>query len=207
MNTIHRLWIWGKRFRHRRGYGVHSPSDFFLVTSVIYETRPYYAYRTLQARNFSPYLPHYRRKVNRLLFRLVNYFRPETLVEVGVGNGSSIGYMRAARRAMRSVTLRGRDREKTVGRLTACLADMRRLDCLHIAHTPFYRDVFTLSLPYADRRSCFIVGGIHESREKKEWWEEIVADERTGVTFDLYDIGLVFFDRKRCKQHYVVNFL
>ena len=32
----------------------------------------------------------------RLLFRLVNYFRPKSLIEVGIGNGASIGYMRAA---------------------------------------------------------------------------------------------------------------
>ena len=82
-----RLWIWCKRFRHRCGYGVHSPSDFFLITSIIYERSPYYAYRTLKKRGFSNYLPPYRRKVNRLLFRLVNYFRPKSLIEVGIGNG------------------------------------------------------------------------------------------------------------------------
>ena len=35
----------------------------------------------------------------------------------------------------------------------------------------------------------------------------IVASESTGITFDLYDIGLVFFDKARYKQHYIVNFL
>ena len=37
--------------------------------------------------------------------------------------------------------------------------------------------------------------------------EQIVASESTGITFDLYDIGLVFFDKARYKQHYIVNFL
>ena len=36
---------------------------------------------------------------------------------------------------------------------------------------------------------------------------QIVASESTGSTFDLYDIGLVFFDKARYKQHYIVNFL
>ena len=88
MFFLHRIWNWCSRFRHRCGYGVHSPSDFFLITSVVYEKYHYYAYRVLKERGFPAYLPHYRRKVNRLLFRLVNYFRPKSLIEVGIGNGA-----------------------------------------------------------------------------------------------------------------------
>ena len=54
--------------------------------------------------------------------------------------------------------------------------------------------------------SWFIIGGIYESQEKRKWWKEVVADERVGITFDLYDIGLVFFNKNRYKQHYIVNF-
>ena len=43
--------------------------------------------------------------------------------------------------------------------------------------------------------------------KNRKWWEQIVASESTGITFDLYDIGLVFFDKARYKQHYIVNFL
>ncbi len=207
MSFSHRLWIWCKRIRHRRGYGVHSPSDFFLITSVIYERHPYYAYGTLQKRGFSNYLPHYRRKVNRLLFRLVNYLRPKTLIEVGIGNGSSISYMRAACHTMSSVTFKGRNWERTGREMKETLSLMQTLDCLHIAHTPYYKEVFELALPYAGIHSCFIIGGIHATKEKEEWWKKLAKDEHIGITFDLYDIGLVFFDKAKYKQHYIVNFL
>lgn len=183
------------------------PVRFFFVTSIIYERSPYYAYRTLKKRGFSNYLPHYRRKVNRLLFRLVNYFRPKSLIEVGIGNGASISYMRAASRTMDSVTLKGRDRDKTLLQLTKKLEELKSVDCLHIAHTPFYQEVFEEALPYVQPDSWFIIGGIYESQEKRKWWKEVVADERVGITFDLYDIGLVFFNKNRYKQHYIVNFL
>lgn len=207
MIFLRRLWIWCSRFRHRCGYGVHSPSDFFLITSVVYERHHYYAYRALKERGFSIYLPHYRRKVNRLLFRLVNYFRPESLIEVGIGNGASISYMRAACRTMDSITLKGRNWEKTSQQLKEKLAAMQTLDCLHIGHTPFYKEVFEQLLPYAGKHSCFIIGGIHASKEKREWWKQIATSNETGITFDLYDIGLVFFDKTRYKQNYIVNFL
>jgi hypothetical protein len=35
----------------------------------------------------------------------------------------------------------------------------------------------------------------------------VVADPRAVITYDLYDVGLVFFSEKRYKQHYIVNFL
>lgn len=204
---LHRLWIWCKRFRHRCGYGVHSPADFFLITSVIYETHPYYAYRLLEQRRFTRFLPHYRKKVNRLLFRLVNHLQPSTLLEVGIGNGASIGYMRAACRSMESFTIKGRDREKTLQQLDDRLKQVGTLDCLHIAYTPYYKEVFERALSHVGPHSCFIVGGIHREKARNEWWKQVVTNEEVGITFDLYDIGLVFFDKARYKQHYIVNFL
>ena len=43
-------------------------------------------------------------------------------------------------------------------------------------------------------------------RKNRAFWREIVADERTGVTFDLYYCGIVMFDKKRHKQNYIINF-
>jgi len=90
MHLLKRIGNWCRRFRHRCGYGVHSPSDFFLITSVIYEAGEYYAYRSLRDSAPPASLPHYRGKVNRLLFRLVNHFRPATLLEAGTGNGDAL---------------------------------------------------------------------------------------------------------------------
>ena len=38
--TLKRPFIWLSRFRHRCGYGVHSPFAFSLITQVIYESTP-----------------------------------------------------------------------------------------------------------------------------------------------------------------------
>lgn len=39
-----------------------------------------------------------------------------------------------------------------------------------------------------------------------EQWHKLEADEKTGVTFDLYYCGIVFFDKNRFKQNYIINF-
>ena len=85
-NLFLRGWNWCCRFRHRCGYGVHSPSDFFLITFVVYERLAFYAYNLLHAkRKQVEHLPHYREKTDRLLFRLVNHLQPRNMLEVGTG--------------------------------------------------------------------------------------------------------------------------
>lgn len=201
-----RIWNWCCRFRHRCGYGVHSPSDFFLITSVIYEKLPYYAYERLKASGSSKTLPHYREKVNRLLFRLVNYSRPKTLVEVGKGNGDAFRYMQAARSSMDAISVDGSDWKEVHRQLEVELKRKKQIDFLHIAFTPYYKEVFDAIFPYLHQQSIVVIGEIYASKGRKEWWKQLAIDERIRLTFDLYDIGLMFLDTKRYKQNFTVNF-
>lgn len=100
--ALKRPFIWLYRFRHRCGYGVHSPFAFNLITHVIYETTPYYKYRELAAEQ-KKLAPQKDRmwsyesvKVKRLLFRLVNYAQPATIVDTGIPAASSL-YLKAAK--------------------------------------------------------------------------------------------------------------
>ena len=45
-----------------------------------------------------------------------------------------------------------------------------------------------------------------DSKAMKNLWERLKADDRVGITFDLYDVGILFFDKTKIKQHYIVNF-
>jgi hypothetical protein len=47
---------------------------------------------------------------------------------------------------------------------------------------------------------------VEEIRRDRTFWQEIISDEHTGVTFDLYYCGIVMFDKKRHKQNYIINF-
>lgn len=58
----------------------------------------------------------------------------------------------------------------------------------------------------ADDRTLVVVRNINSDNEARQCWREIVGDERNIVTFDLYYCGIVFFDKKRYKQNYIVNF-
>ena len=224
-NICLRVWNWCRRFRKRCGYGVHSPSDFFLITFVIYERLPFYAYASLhKLRKEMKSFPHYREKVDKLLLRLVNHYRPDLLLEVGTGSGLHTNYMAAGNVKMNVMSSTDSCIE-TVGKRLAetsrisygdiKLDEMKQVwqsmhssnVMVHIGFTPHYRDVYEQFLPLAGEKTCFVIGTPYANKDKKRWWKEVIADPNTGVTFDLYDIGLVFFDKKRVKEHRVVNFL
>ncbi|MBU3835686.1 MAG: hypothetical protein H9949_08120 [Candidatus Phocaeicola merdigallinarum] len=224
-DIILRGWNWCRRFRHRRGYGVHSPSDFFFITFVVYERLPFYAYGPLHhLRRVVAFLPHYREKVDKFLFRLVNYLRPSVMWEIGTGSGMSTRYMAEAHADMQVYTFSA-EPEDAVKRILSgkpsidyrtgdCRTEMKKLvaegvkpEIVHIAHTTAYKEVYEQLLPLVDKHTCFVIGTPYATPDKKKWWKEVIADPRTGVTFDLYDVGLVFFDKERVKEHRIVNFL
>lgn len=225
VDIILRGWNWCRRIRHRRGYGVHSPSDYFFIANVVYEQQPFYAYNPLHhLRRVVAFLPHYREKVDKFLFRLVNYLQPSVLFEIGTGSGISLRYMTEARAEMSAYTFSDGLQEGTKRILSSkpsivymegdTAEEMKKLtdkgivpDLVHIAYTPDYEKVFETLLPFAGSHTCFVIGKPYQNGRKKRWWKNVIKDPRTGVTFDLYDIGIVFFDRNRVKEHRVVNFL
>lgn len=79
MNQFHNPLVWLMRFRHRCGYGVHSPFAFHFLTDVIYERTPYYAYAALDAT--LPASHRFRRRKGlHLLLRLANWLQPQVVV-------------------------------------------------------------------------------------------------------------------------------
>lgn len=203
MLGLKRPFIWIARFRHRCGYGVHSPFAFSLITDVIYERRPYYAYRVLDEK----YRVLSRKwewatkdtKVNRLLFRLVNRFQPEIILEASRGPEASL-YLRTPK----PLSIYAFTTTPDFPSFTESRIDFLYLN--HYEHPDFVEDTFRWAVERAASGSLFVVRGIGYSEPMKELWRRFQADERVGITFDLYDVGLLFFDRSKIKQHYIVNF-
>lgn len=233
-----RILIWLLRFRHREGYGVHSPFAFNLITRVIYEKAPYYDYKYLRkligkARSESPamwnrFLEGFR--IYELLFRLVNYAQPHTILEIGTSVGASSIYLSCCRKKTRFITLDEQSPanalatslfgfykggiDSRVGDLPALvpetLSELDTLDflLLHPANYPLntVKTMFEQCVSKSNPRSVFVIQDIHGSSSFKKWWKELVTDQRLGITFDLYDMGIIFFDKTKIKQHYIVNF-
>lgn len=66
--------------------------------------------------------------------------------------------------------------------------------------------VYEAFADHAAADSMLVVEDIHHSMETLRNWRKILIDGRSGISFDLYDCGIVFFDRKKYKRNYCVNF-
>lgn len=102
---IPRILRWFRRFRQRRGYGVHSPFAFEWITDVVYlQKAQYYAYAPL-AEQHEAWQGVLSVKDARLLFRIANHQRAHRLLVVGQGIEREIHYLQAARPSAQIVHL------------------------------------------------------------------------------------------------------
>ena len=167
--------VWLARFRHRCGYGVHSPFAFRFITEVIYERHPYYAYAELD--KLLPLDMRLRqRKGLHLLLRLANHLQPKAIVLPRDAWWEKRYLQKGCRRT--SIT----------NRWPAEAVDM----CL-------LREPSDEAVKHVGEHSVLLLDNLHRHRE---WFASLPSI----VSFDLYDLGIAFFDKQYNKQNYIVNF-
>lgn len=190
MQGLKRLIICLLRFRHSHGFGVQSPFAYHLIRDVIRESYPYYAYTDL--RTLYPHADTTERKLSELYFRLANAFRPQIWFSYHPVSSLYESYIHAGCVKTQFVVWN----EKTIYPSFFQLAQITLVDdgvsiCQHL-------------LDVADMHSVLILEQIYNNRKTRLLWESVRTNPRIGMTFDLYDCGIVFFDRQYFKQNFKV---
>lgn len=170
--------VWLMRVRKRKGYGVHSPFAFDLVTNVLYNKEEYYAYTEMD-KDLHWWQKWRVRSLRHLAFRLSNYHRPQTM------------YCEGLDKALREACKYGNNGVRILPRGTKDVADMVFVDGKDEEALSHVGEGTMLVLK--DKDKC------------RKFWKRIKEDERVTVTFDLYDVGIAFARKDLCRQHYVVN--
>lgn len=191
MYRLKRMLVWMRRMRHSRGFGVQSPYDYRFVRYVVNEHWPYYAYDDLK--RHVPDIDRRTRKLCRLYFRIANWRQPHTIIDYRPETDAYRRYMQAG------------CRKATITRQPSPTAQ-QPTELVRMSLTGDYEQFYETVASHADNRSLLIVERIKRDKETKTFWQHIQQDDRTGVTFDLYYCGIVFFNKQRYKQNYVVNF-
>ena len=183
--------------RNRNGYGIHSPFAYGFIKGVVYEHSRYYAYKELEKRR------HKRRSGERglsprgdtLIFFTAHNPPPTPTSPIGVFFPLPIESIAAgSRKAKISIY-------PEASQLPAHTQEF-----VYAAPGADFLTAFHITAQSCSDRTFFAAAGIHSSRESKAKWKEICADPKAVVTFDLYEVGLVFFNKKLNKQSYTVSF-
>ena len=196
MSQIGSLLVWLRRSRHSRGFGVQSPWAYRFIRYVVNEHYPYYAYDDL-SRLYEGY-PKQIQKLCRLYFRIANFWQAEQALDYSAASETDV------------IRLYGTFMKRGCNKLEVVLvrhaADFSSVRLMRLSVEGDYRQVFEKAVSLANASTMIIVEQIKRDKESRTFWKSIVDDPRCITTFDLYYCGIIFFDKKRYKENYVVNF-
>ena len=169
-------------------------------------------------------------KYGRLLYRLIEYFKPQTIIELGTSIGISTLYLAMANRVAKIYTVEGctakseqaasnfnamhvSNIEQHIGRFDLVLPDLIRhagkLDFAFIDGNHTYEATlanFTSLLTIANNETVFVFDDIHWSAEMQKAWDAITEHERVTVSIDVFRFGIVFLKKELSKQKFVISF-
>ncbi|MDB5230632.1 MAG: SAM-dependent methyltransferase [Chitinophagaceae bacterium] len=243
-----------------KGHGVHSPFVFDFITKVINDKKDYPAYSKIETirhelkkdatvltikdfgagsrvdsskqRKISSIAKSAlkSRKFAQLLFRMVKYFEPSVILELGTSLGITSCYLAEGNSAARIITMEGAPEVAAVAKnnfqreglknirivegnfdhtLPSVLNNLDKIDFAFIDGN--HRKLPTLE--YFNQLKSKIHPGtvlifddIHWSREMEEAWKELIKDATVTLSVDLFFIGILFFkDHFIAKQHFAIR--
>lgn len=244
-----------------KGHGIHSPFVFDFVTNVLNDKRSFYCYKTIEyireelkqnetvlaIEDFgagSHTKQYHQRKVSsiassalkpakfsQLLFRMVDHYQPNTILELGTSLGITTSYLACAKNDARVITMEGSPAIASVAKQNFARLQLQNVelvtgnfddtlpDVLATVSSPDFvfidgnhrkqptLNYFNQLLPKTNEHSVLIFDDIHWSKEMEEAWHLIKENERVSLSIDLFFIGIVFFRKEnKEKQHFVIRF-
>ena len=251
--------LWNSKNEH----GVHSPFVFDLVTKCFYDKKKYSEYSILknyrksllENKNYievtdfgagSKIFKSNKRQISKiaktagisekraqLLFRIVRYFQPNFILEIGTSLGLATSAL-----ALGSRNFGTEAKIKTVegcpNTMNQCQLELQKfnfntIDCVNAEFSSYLEnlkpetlnskliyfdgnhskkatlDYFELLLPTITNESIWIFDDIHWSEAMEEAWTTIKAHPKVTVTIDTFQWGIVFFRIEQEKEHFVIR--
>ena len=169
-------------------------------------------------------------KYGQLLFRLVNHFKPKTIIELGSSLGISTLYLAAPNKNTKVITIEGCPNTAKVAQINFDKIGFENIELVndtfdsflpkHLAKTPnldfvFFDgnhqkeatiNYFNWCVEQANNETIFVFDDIHWSGGMTEAWEAIKKHPKVTSTIDLFFVGIVFFNSDLSKEDFVLKF-
>lgn len=171
------------------------------------------------------------KKYAQLLFRMVKYYEPATVIELGTSFGITTAYLASANTATKVYTFEGAKNIATIAAhnfkqlnlqniclLQGDFADtlpplLKSINNLGFAFVDGnHRKIPTLQyfeqlLAIADDKCILVFDDIHWSEEMEAAWEIIMQHPRVTISIDLFFIGIIYLNKDvKVKQHFKIAY-
>ncbi|MDD5149575.1 MAG: class I SAM-dependent methyltransferase [Flavobacterium sp.] len=247
--------LWHSKNEH----AVHSPFVFHLITKCFYEkkSKPEYSilkeYRksllankkTIEVTDFGAGSKVFKsntrqiakiaktagitRKRAELLFRITNYFQPESILEIGTSLGLATSALALGNPKASVTTLEGCPETANQCQLQLQKFNINNVELVLTKFSTYFStsrfplpashliyfdgnhskkatlEYFELLLPTISNETVWIFDDIHWSPEMEAAWEIIKTHPKVTVTIDTFQWGLVFFRKEQEKEHFVIR--
>jgi len=247
--------LWHSKNEH----AVHSPFVFHLVTKCFYDQKSKLEYQvlkkyrnsllenknTIEVTDFgagSKVFKSNTRPISKiaknagisskraeLLFRIVNYFQPESILEIGTSLGLATSALASGNPKVKIITLEGCPETAKVAQEQFKQFGLTNVNSVVIEFEKYLNncqlsivnyqliyfdgnhqkqatlDYFELLLPTLTNETVWIFDDIHWSPEMEEAWKIIKTHPKVTVTIDTFQWGLVFFRREQPKEHFIIR--
>ena len=244
-----------------KGHGIHSPFVFNFIKNVLNDKTTYPCYHIIEQKRKallidktiidvedfgagSAVIKNNKRVVGaiaksslkpkkyaQLLYRMVNYYKPETIIELGASFGVSTAYMASGNENAEIFTCEGSISIAAIARQNFEKLKLKNIQLVEgdFAKTlsPLLSNLHTINFAFVDgnhRReptfnyfqqllnhstpsTILIFDDIHWSTEMEEAWAVIQQNPAVTLSIDLFFIGIVFFSTDiNHKQHFTIRF-
>ncbi|MFQ3174949.1 MAG: putative O-methyltransferase YrrM [Flavobacterium sp.] len=247
--------LWHSKNEH----AVHSPFVFSLITKCFYDSTPKTAYsvlkryrdsllqnkNTIAVTDFGAGSKVFKSDVREiakiaqtagisakraeLLFRVTNYFQPESVLEIGTSLGLATSALSLGNPKAKITTLEGcpetakiaqnQSRQFDFSNVKSVVKEFKSYlnNCqLSIVnyHLIYFDgnhskkatlEYFELLLPTITNETVWIFDDIHWSSDMEQAWKMIKKHPKVTVTIDTFQWGLVFFRYEQEKQHFTIR--
>lgn len=247
--------LWNSKNEH----GIHSPFVFNLVTKCFYDKKKYTEYsilkkyrksllenkKTIEVTDFgagSKVFKSNTRQIAKiaktagittkraeLLFRITNYFQPESILEIGTSLGLATSALALGNKNSKITTLEGCPNTMAIAKNQLQVFNCDNVNCIVTEFSAYFStshfplptsnliyfdgnhsktatlEYFELLLPTICNETIWIFDDIHWSATMEEAWEIIKKHPKVTVTIDTFQWGLVSFRREQEKEHFVIR--
>ena len=248
-------------FHSKNEHGVHSPFVFDLVTKCFYDNTKYPEYETLKSyrksllenkntievtdfgagsRVFKSNVREISKiaqtagitsKNAELLFRIVRYFQPKSILEIGTSLGLATSALSLGNSNAKIITLEGCPNTMATAKKMFQVSSFKfpnnAVDFVNTEFNLFFENLkpqifdlvyfdgnhskkatleyFEALLPTISNDSVWIFDDIHWSADMEEAWEIIKNHPKVSVTIDTFQWGILFFRAEQVKEHFIIN--